>query len=177
MTSSNQIERKAERLARELGLSSVPIAVERIAQKLGLSIQEEDFGDEISGLLVLREGTGTIGVNSGHALVRRRFTIAHEIGHFLLHATEGQLFIDHKKSAVFLRDSNSSTGERRQEVEANAFAAALLMPRSSLNELLVSQEVGVIDDESLASMAETLGVSVQALSLRLGRLGLLEHAD
>ncbi len=174
MNSADRIENEAKHLLEELGLRTLPIPVERVAQRLGLEIQETLFGDEISGVLVVRGGAGTIGVNADHALVRRRFTIAHEIGHFVLHHEEGDLFIDHRKPSVFLRDSNSSTGERRKEVEANAFAASLLMPRAQLLERLSADQVDVFDDDSIQSLAELFGVSTQALLLRLAKLGLLE---
>jgi len=62
--------------------------------------------------------------NDPHPLVRQRFSIAHEIGHFILHQKQGQLFID-KTYKVFLRDQLSSSGENIQEIQANQFAAAL----------------------------------------------------
>jgi len=54
------------------------------------------------------------------------FTIAHEIGHFILHHGESDLFID--TTYVAFRDSESTKGENRAEIQANQFAAALLMP-------------------------------------------------
>lgn len=177
MNVTDHIEQKAERILSEAGVKSNPIAVERIAKQLGLEIQDFNFGSEISGVLVVREGRGTIGVNADHHLVRRRFTIAHEIGHFVLHHDVSQLFIDHRKPSVFLRDTNSSTGERRQEIEANAFAAALLMPRNMVSTVSKGLGLDVFDDEALIALSDAFGVSTQAISLRLAKLGYLEIAE
>jgi Zn-dependent peptidase ImmA (M78 family) len=65
--------------------------------------------------------------------VRQRFTIAHEIAHYLHHSKrspQSQLFID--RTVTFRRDEVSSTGDDREEVEANQLGAALLMPRELL---------------------------------------------
>ena len=66
-----------------------------------------------------------IGVNEDHHSNRQRFSIAHEIAHFVLH--HGDTYID-KGYRVHFRDLESGSGTKREEMEANAFAAALLMP-------------------------------------------------
>ena len=84
-----------------------------------------NFDGNESGF-TLREGSRTIiGVNTRTSRKRQRFTIAHEIGHVVLH--ESPLIVDHSVR-IDWRDGVSSLGTQKQEIEANAFAAALLMP-------------------------------------------------
>src|SRR5262245_54180962 len=77
--------RKARELLRDAKINIAPIPVETLAQKIGASIRYEPFVGELSGM-VHRSSSGLIiGVNSMHSANRRRFTIAHELGHLLLH--------------------------------------------------------------------------------------------
>lgn len=169
------IEQRASDVIEQLKINALPVPVERVAELLGLQVTPANLGDEVSGVLVVQDGTGVIGYNKDQARVRQRFSIAHEIGHFVLHHDDRKLFID-KATTVFHRDGNSATGERRQEVQANQFAAALLMPRA-----LVAQEVqssNYLDDEDMIQeLAETFEVSVRAMSLRLVHLGYVERED
>ena len=116
-------EKEAIEVLADFGVSEAPVPVEQIARKLGAQITYESFEGEISGMLYRAQGAAVIGVNSRHAPTRQRFTVAHEIGHFLMH--KGQpVFID-RFVRVNWRDGESG----REEVQANAFAAELLMPR------------------------------------------------
>ncbi len=73
-----------------------------------------------------------------------------------------------------MRDSKSSTGEHRDEIEANFFAAELLMPRDVLTKRLLSGKSGdyleIEFDETLRELASEFGISQQALTVRLVRL-------
>src|SRR3954470_4270018 len=73
-----------------------------------------------------KQGRYIIGINSSHPETRKRFTIAHEMGHLVLHQLD-QVHVD-KQFLVKLRDDISSQAIDPHEIEANAFAAALLMP-------------------------------------------------
>ena len=79
------------------------------------------------------------------------------------------------RSPVFFRDESSSEGASRQEIEANAFAAALLMPEADLKGLLDDHPVDAFDDLTVRRLASRLGVSAQALTIRLTRLGLVSE--
>lgn len=129
--------------------------------------------ETVSGVLVVKDGKGIIGVNANHHPNRQRFTVAHELGHFLLHRDDGRIFVD--RSPVFFRDAGSSEGTSRQEIEANAFAAALLMPEADLKSLLDDRPVDAFDETSVRRLAARLGVSAQALTIRLTRLGLVSE--
>ena len=60
------------------------------AHRLNLAVQSEALGDNVAGMLVIEGDRGAIGYNSTHALVRQRFTIAHEISHYLLDTKKNQ---------------------------------------------------------------------------------------
>ncbi len=114
-------------------------------------------------------------VNSGHAPVRQRFTIAHELGHLLLHRYS-QLHADAGFKVRF-RDENSSLGSIREEIEANQFAAELLMPEPLLVRHLVAigfdytgEEMTDPQKEKLRKLASDFEVSQQSLQFRIANL-------
>ncbi|SDO58025.1 protein of unknown function [Paenibacillus sp. yr247] len=165
-------EKRAEQILSEFGIVRPPINLESIAKELKVHIQYESFDGELSGILIRNEELGEyiIGVNKEHADNRKRFTIAHEIGHFLLH--EGnETYIDTSIRYNF-RDSDSSQGTNMDEMEANAFAASLLMPEDMIEEYIKNHHgyIDYNDDKEIKKMAETFQVSVQALMIRLAKL-------
>jgi Zn-dependent peptidase ImmA (M78 family) len=166
------IEVKAHKLLEDHNCLRRPVPLDVLAHRLGLRVQPAILSDDISGVLVLDGNMGTIGVNSSHAPVRQRFTIAHEIGHYELHRTSSRLFID-KAYPAFLRSEASSSGEDRQEVQANQFAAALLMPADLVRAEARKSGFDLADESSLAGLADAFQVSRQAMSFRLANLGLL----
>jgi Zn-dependent peptidase ImmA (M78 family) len=127
---SEEIEERAEKTLRESDTYRVPIRVDRVARSLNLTMEAAPLGDRISGLLVVEDDRGAIGYNSAHSRARQRFTISHEIAHFLLHARKGgkaESFID--SHVRFRPDESVSASSDRKEVEANQLGAALLMPK------------------------------------------------
>lgn len=170
----SKIERKAQRLLSHY--RKPPIPVNSIAEKLGLEIEPVQLSDDISGLLVVSDDHGVIGVNKEHALVRRRFTVSHEIGHFVLHRQEEQLFID-KSYKAFFRDRKSASGSLRREREANAFAAALLMPSALIVKAAKAYEFELGEEDGpVTDLAELFQVSTQAMTFRLVNLGIFAPA-
>ena len=114
-----------------------------------------------------------IGYNRSHVPVRQRFTIAHEIGHYVLHRKSGDLFID-RHHKVFARDKSSSRGEDEKEVEANAFAAALLMPEELVEEELDRIGFDLGDEADVRELANKFNVSTQSMLFRLTNLGVFK---
>lgn len=101
---------------------------------------------------------------------RRRFALAHELGHYLLHYGESRVFVD--SPTVFSRDGIAAQGVDRQEREANAFAAELLMPEQVLVGMIRQQPLDAFDERAVQSLAVKFGVSAHALTIRLTVLGL-----
>ncbi len=166
----SRAEREAIALLESNGITSPPVPVEQIAKKLGVRIRRESFAGELSGALLRGDdGKPAIGVNDWHAGVRQRFTIAHELGHLQLHSDA--LFVD----GVLRRDEESSMAIKTHEIEANAFAAELLMPRILLVPELEAQlprsgksaDIGRL----IRKLAQLFEVSEQAMQFRLVNLG------
>lgn len=165
---NNRIESIANDILSSLKIENASeIDLEKISKFLNIDVQKEDMHDEISGLFVIKDGNSYIRYNSHQDKNRQRFTIAHELGHSVLHK-ETPLFVDKKNERIMYRNSDSSTGEIRKEREANAFAAALLMPSD-----FIRKEWQNIPSEELPVeyLAKVFQVSSQAMSFRLANLG------
>lgn len=177
--------RKINLLAKEIlaqaNVHSAPVPVEQIVRQRGIDVRRNhDTQGDISGFLFLGGAKPMIGVNGAQSSVRQRFTIAHELGHYLLHGfSPSEVHVDHGFK-VMLRDSRSSEGTDEAEREANLFAAELLMPEDLLRaELRDTQHLRIDDaevavDELLVRLAGKYGVSKQAMMFRLANLGYLE---
>ena len=134
--SRENLEARAEKTLRDTDTFRVPVAIDLVAQRLNLTMEAGALGEDVSGMLIIRGERGAIGYNSSHARVRQRFTISHEIAHFLLHAKRGgkpQLFID--RYVAFRRDANSSTGADRDEWKPTSSG-----PRCSCRDALFSRK-------------------------------------
>ena len=175
MRTDNSIHRITGSILRNAGLTVPPIDVEIVAEFVGATIKREQFDGELSGALYRFDEGSVIGVNSEHHENRQRFTIAHEVGHLVLH--EDPVFVDRSYAAPpvrnrpsYLRDAKSSHAVDPKEIEANKFAAALLMPADMIREALERLDVPV-DHEGLEDLASAFGVSTQAMGFRLVNLG------
>ncbi|MGA2178039.1 MAG: ImmA/IrrE family metallo-endopeptidase [Verrucomicrobiota bacterium] len=159
---------QAKKLLARLAIKSLPTPVEKIAKALGAQVRFAPFDDELSGMIHIKDGVPIIGVNSLHHPNRQRFTIAHELGHLELHKTmiTSKVHVD-KGFPVLMRDSNSTTGTDQVEIEANQFAAELLMPRILINEALAGKKFDIDDDRPIEEMAKKFRVSKQALEYRI----------
>lgn len=149
----------------------LPIDVQAIIQAHNIAIRKQPLEEVVSGMLVVKKGHAIIGVNESHHLNRQRFTLAHELGHFILHGNSSSVFID--ASPVFFRDETSSEGSKLQEIEANAFAAELLMPENMLRRIINNQPLDAFDEGAVRRLAAQFGVSTQAITIRLTKLGLI----
>jgi Zn-dependent peptidase ImmA (M78 family) len=170
------ISQIAEALLKENGIQSPPVPVQKIAEMAKLQIQKQEVdGSDISGFIFRQGEKAIIGVNSANAPVRQRFTIAHELGHYLIH-TQGadKVHVDRLFDIKF-RDDLSSQGTDSDEREANFFAAELLMPRKFIKaDLEKINQVDLEDGQILVDLANRYEVSTQALLFRLAYLGYVE---
>jgi Zn-dependent peptidase ImmA (M78 family) len=178
MTVKLDVKAEAEKLLHNSNVFSLPIDVEAVAEYLSIRVLYEDFDDETSGLLVVKNGKRAIGVNRRHHPNRQRFTIAHEIGHFVLHHDnfedpKNEIHID-KKWAYFRSAAPTAGGNEREEYEANQFAAELLMPEELVKQLIKKSRINLTDDFDIANLASMLKVSEQALTIRLVALKLIK---
>ena len=142
-------------------LQSAPVNVVRLTYDLGMVLYKTgDWPETMSGMIQKdRKGGGKSGysiiVNDKHCEVRRRFTIAHEIGHFVLHP---DLIGDSIGDDWLYRSRLPSI----REAEANRFAANLLMP----NDLI--EKVAADGADTIPDLARVFEVTRSTVSARLG---------
>lgn len=170
----NSINKITQAILSSIGINNLPIDVESIAQTRGLNIISYPLESKISGILVISQGNATIGYNKTESRQRQRFTIAHELGHFELHKDLTQIFYD-KSFKIMYRSGDKVQGESaRIEREANAFAAAILMPEEILKNEIKKIEFDLGSEESITSLAQKFDVSTTAMHYRILNLGLME---
>lgn len=143
---------------------SAPVDVEGLALALGLRVDRVPLPEDISGMIEPYRDGYRIVVNSDHADTRQRFTLAHELGHFMLHRhlIKSGLGDDRAYRSADTGQYRNTLVGRPQETEANRFAAALLMPTEQIERIKAE---GVNDPSVLA---RRLGVSEHAMHIRLG---------
>jgi hypothetical protein len=145
----------------------IPVPVESIAEDLlGLRIEERDLG-ECSGMLIPSERL--ILVNASEAMSgdtptrRHRFTIAHELGHWICHARDAEV-----AAPNYCRSQDvSQDTDRAVEREANVFGAELLMPEAAVREAWAALP-------DAAEVASKFDVSAIAAQWRLYSFGLVD---
>lgn len=165
------INSKVSAILRSMSDISLPIRIEEIARSRGLTIMPYSLGDDVSGLLSIENGKGTIGYNQDEPKVRRRFTIAHELGHFELHRDKSDLFVD-KQFIYRSQNSRNSPVNLVMEQEANFFASAILMPTDLVRAEIEKIEMDLGSEEAIKQLASIFEVSTTAMSIRINALGL-----
>ena len=159
---------RAQRLLARHGIQSAPTPIDKIAKAMGAQVRYSPFDDDLSGMIYIKDGIPIIGVNSLHHPHRQRFTIAHELGHLELHREmiTSEVHVD-KDFPVLMRDPKSARGTEKVEIEANQFAAELLMPEALIKQALESEPFDIDDDSPIEELAKKFRVSRQALEYRI----------
>jgi Zn-dependent peptidase ImmA (M78 family) len=166
MTSEIKIE-AAEEAARLLTTAwpfgIIPVDPVTVARTAGLRVVDAPLDEDTLGALIKTPGQEpTIMINQGDPENRKRFTCAHELGHWVRRSEETEEY-----STVDLRSGLSATGEDPEEVFANEFAACLLMPEPTVKSL----HADGLNDIQLGIQFK---VSREAMQFRLKNLGLME---
>ena len=139
--------------------TSPPVNIVGIAKVLGLAVwEDENLPDKISGKIFKDSSNGgslgySIVIRSQDSYARKRFTVAHELAHYILHRG---LFKDVLIDDALYRSGLSS----RIEAQANGLAADLLMPWHLL---------APMSDAPISELAKTFEVSEEAMRIRLNR--------
>lgn len=166
-----RVEKVASEILSELNISIPPVPIEKIAESLNIKVKYEVLGENVSGVIFRKNNSVVIGISAFDPPVRQRFTIAHELGHFLLHGVKKDEFLFIENSRHY-RDNHSSEGIYKKEIEANSFAASLLMPEDMVrNEFYKFNDISPTD--LTKKMAKKFNVSEVAMSIRLENLKLL----
>lgn len=157
------ISEKCEGLYKENRLQ-----LEDLCKKLSLKCLAAEYPRDISGAIFKDDdGDGyTIYVNKDHPKSRQRFTISHEIGHYISYLCDShskQELLDNKgfedKLMYYRKDGNVS----KAEIEANLIAAELLMPEERVKTLIK-------DNLTIEEMSEIFFVSQAAMTVRVQSL-------
>ena len=148
--------------------ADMPVNLDKLCDDLGIELSYVAMDDDISDEIESRKnGRFAINVNKDHHPNRQRFTIAHELGHFIHHRSligdginDNKLYRSTNQGKYF--NQNITLGH---EKEANTFAASLLMPREVVIEC---RRKGM----SIKEMADYFRVSQAAMSYRLQGFGI-----
>lgn len=125
-----------------------------------VSLEYVDMDSTLSGSLSKKDGSWVIQVNRLHSEARQRFTIAHELGHFIYHKDDeidAHKFVD----TTFFRGMTANN----LEYTANRFASELLMPEPEVRQLIDTENI-----RSIAELASKFGVSSAAMLFRVKEL-------
>lgn len=141
------------------GIRREPLDLKEIVKLHDIALRVVPMDAQVSGYLKKEEGRWIIGVNSLHHPRRQRFTIAHELGHYVLHRDRHDQFED---KVLFRAESG---GDFNEETQANSFAASILMPEERFREVITELNGNV------QAIAEVFEVSSLAVSFRARSLG------
>jgi Zn-dependent peptidase ImmA (M78 family) len=161
MSIKNDAQRAAATVLEEAWDSDrYPVDPVVIAERMGMIVYEAQLPGNVSGLLKKDPGAeAEIFVDVDDPPVRRRFTAAHELGHYAQRRDKDE-FVGY----VDRRDGRSREGTRPDEIFANTFAAYLLMPPAAVKVLVEARNTDV-------QMARFFGVSLQSMQFHLENLG------
>jgi Zn-dependent peptidase ImmA (M78 family) len=169
-------KQRVDEIMDQFGGVTIPVDVEAVSKAFNATIAYEVFQDDLSGVLVKATGKAPlIGINARHAKTRQRFTIAHELGHLVMEH-QGEIFVD---QSVMRRDGKSSQAVDPYEIEANQFAAELLMPQANVVAAFMEKNRESQQGDTakvIVELAKDFGVSNMAMEFRLKNLGLIMPA-
>lgn len=166
--SRNEIELQAKEVLSQHGLYALPIDPVQLANTMGVRVNNAKFSSDSLAAMISKQGNSTrILVEQSDPPYRKRFSIAHELGHHFLHLHEDGEIVDRRADMFREKEPNVSSwnDKRGREVQANWFAAALLMPAE-----LVTEEWG--RNPSVRHLARLFNVSEEAMGYRLDTLDL-----
>lgn len=165
----SRVDNAARDLLAEFGVGSPAVDVHALARQLGVQVVQTSMNEDVSGMLIREDRGLTVGLNSNQMYRRQRFTLAHELGHLRLH--RGRPLIVDSSIRVDLRNSASGTATNREEMEANRFAAALLMPEDMVREALAGTAAST-PVQLQRELAHLFDASTEAMGYRLINLGI-----
>ncbi len=152
----------AQELLLKLDIKNVPVYPRKIARELGIFVHEREAKSGYDGYLMCANGTWGIMINSSiRSRARKRFTVAHELGHYCISHHNGGNY------RCFRKDINATSSSVRQdEREANQFAVELLMPDSLFRADIQRRDVSL---ETINYLATKYGTSMTSTAIRYAR--------
>lgn len=169
-----QAKKEIQKLLIATGITKPPVRLERIVRELNAEVVKKHFPRDLGiSAILLKEGDEkVIAVNETHIDTRQRFSIAHEIGHLILHANNAYLTVEKGIEDKHLFRRMDETPPAVIEREANQFAAELLMPEDWIREDFVAL-YNKDEKDIVGKLAEKYDVSQVALMYRLMNLNLV----
>ncbi len=156
----------AEKAILDQYLSEYPVKLGQLAKDLGVAIKVSSMGTGISGQISREGNQYVIRVNRNEARERQRFTVAHELSHYLLHRNVIDSSPEGIRDTVLYR-----SGKPEQiEFEANRLAAEIVMPKSLVDKELRSSFGGLVTEATIESLASRFEVSKAAMEIKLSTL-------
>ena len=149
----------------EKHLQECPVRVGQLAKEFGIKVKVSDLRTGISGQIKREDNDYVIRVNRYEARERQRFTIAHELAHFLLH----RRLIDDSSDGITDNVLYRSGEAENVEYEANRLAAEIIMPATRIVKALHEDFDGILTEETITSLAERFQVSKAAVEIRLSK--------
>ena len=165
MTSSQEWNRilPEDKSVVEKYLCEIPVKLGSMAKELGVVVKRSPtIPRSVSGQIKrLETGIYEIKINKFESLVRQRFTLAHEISHFLLHRSEIDRLGEIADNVLYRSGASETI-----EYEANRLAAQIIMPDS-----IISQKLGALGtnftDTDICRLAKEFGVSKAVMEIRI----------
>ena len=167
----DEILTKAREFCQKHGIDSYPVNIVELCVQQGISVFEKYLPKDVSGFIVIQDENfkdykcnKLIVVNLLDPASRRRFNIAHELAHYILHKKSDDSLFAH-------RDAGQNGGI---ETEANIFASNILMPRdvveSAISEVGSWWQNALLDSDKIDYIAEKFAVSNAAAKVCLEQL-------
>lgn len=156
----------AQRAIVEQYLREYPVRLGSLARALDVDIKVSSMPTGISGQIAREGNRYVIRVNRNEARERQRFTIGHELSHFLLHKD----VVDASPRGITDNVLYRSGAPERIEYEANRLAADLVMPMALVEQKLRDEFNGIVTEATIESLADSFEVSKAAMEIRLSTL-------
>lgn len=157
----NKAEQEAKKVLEANFINEPPVLAEQVARNYGLEVKYCHFKPEYNDVAGFIDSKGVVIVNAQESAQRRNFTIAHELGHYLL----GHL--SNPEYGVLYRRPIGETPKNPIEQEANCFAANLLVPSDMLHKYI--RNFPFANNQQLGNI---FGVSADVIGYRRQNLGL-----
>ena len=142
--------------------SDIYVDITRLVNVLGFQVGESDkFNDTEDGFILVKDDKKIIGVNKNRTIEDKRFIIAHELGHYLIHRTDEETFFMHRENLK---------GKNNEENDADYFAACLLMPSKSFKaiyEIITSSMLDPKENDIIPLMQKLFRTPKTSISRRI----------
>ena len=165
----SRVKRAATEVLKTFG-DKVPLDIHALVSQHGIEVQTRKMERAIPGMMVLTKSAALITINENLPVNQQRFALAHLFGHFVLHGTASEVFVDW--TTPITGEGPEARKRFIQEMEASEFAGELLMPEAVIRDRFAASRPYAYTSESLRPLAAQFGINELVLAIRLKQLGL-----